>query len=151
MRLTSHTDYALRVLIYLALKPDRQATIREISERYNLSRDHLMKIVQKLGKVGYIETIRGKNGGIRLGPPPETIQLSHIVRTMETNLDLVECHGAAANGCTIAPVCILQDIFHDALEAFFSVLERYTLADLRHPTKELSRLVQLDEKHTKSA
>lgn len=151
MRLTSHTDYALRVLIYLALNPKRRATIQEISDRYDLSRDHLMKIAQKLGKVGFIETVRGKNGGIRLGRQPETLRLGDIVRTMEENMDLVECHGSSMNDCRIAPVCVLQDILHEALGAFLATLDRYTLADLRHPTNELSRLVQLDVEYDKSA
>lgn len=151
MRLTAHTDYALRVLIYLGLQPDRMATIREISDRYELSRDHLMKIAQKLSNAGFIETVRGKNGGIRLGREPATVVVGDIVRTMEGRMDLVECHGHSEKLCLIAPVCLLQDVMHEALEAFLVVLDRYTLADLLHPSKDLTRLVQLDVKYVKSA
>lgn len=151
MRLTAHTDYALRVLIYLALRPDRMATIQEISERYSLSRDHLMKIAQKLGKAGFIETVRGKNGGIRMGRLPEMVRVGDVVRTMEDSMNLVECHGSGASACLIAPACVLQDVMHEALEAFLMILDRYTLADLTYPSKALSKLVQLDVAYVKSA
>ncbi|OEJ65301.1 Rrf2 family transcriptional regulator [Magnetovibrio blakemorei] len=151
MRLTAHTDYALRVLIYLGLQPNRMATIREISDRYELSRDHLMKIAQKLSNAGFIETVRGKNGGIRLGRDPGTVLVGDIVRTMEGRMDLVECHGKGKNTCLIVPVCILQNVMHEALEAFLNVLDQYTLADLLHPSDALTKLVQLDVKYIKSA
>lgn len=146
MRLTAHTDYSLRVLIYLALDPERLATIREISERYDISRNHLMKIVQELGKAGYIETVRGKHGGIRLGRRPDSIVVGDVVRTMEDNMNLVECFNAEANMCQIVPVCVLKDVLVEALEQFLGALDRYTLADLVTPKADLSALVRLDLK-----
>ena len=144
MRLTIHTDYALRVMIYLALAPDRLATIREISERYDISRNHLMKIVRELGLTGYVETVRGKRGGIRLGRAPETIRVGDIVRDMEDNMNIVECFNPDAPACQILPACVLKGAMVEALDAFMAVLDRYTLADLIKPDRDLAQLVHLD-------
>ena len=143
MRLTTHTDYALRVLIYLALAQDRLATIREISERYDISRNHLMKIVRELGQAGYVETVRGKSGGIRLGQPPEDISIGAVVRDMEDNLNLVECFKPDGAYCQIVPVCLLKGVLDEALDQFLEVLDRYTLADMAKPKVDLADLMGL--------
>lgn len=147
MRLTAYTDYSLRVLIYLALQPGRLATIREISERYDLSRNHLMKIVHELGKEGFVETVRGNKGGIRLQKPPEQVTVGEIVRAMEDGMNIAECFKPGVSICQIAPACVLKGVLHEALENFLAVLDRYTLADLTKPNTDLTRLVGLDVPH----
>lgn len=144
MRLTAHTDYSLRVMIYLGLEPGRLATIDEISQRYGLSRNHLVKIVHQLGKAGFIETIRGKNGGLRLQRQPEDIVVGDVVRVMEDGMNLVECFKPGVAICQIAPACVLKGVMQEALDSFLAVLDNYTLADLTKPNKALIRLVQLD-------
>lgn len=131
MRLTYHTDYALRVLLYLAASPDTQrAHIQDIADTYAISSNHLMKIVHQLGKLGYIETIRGRNGGMRLARNPADIRIGEVVRQTEEDFFLVECFDREHNCCVITPVCNLRTALQEALAAFLSVLDRYTLADL---------------------
>lgn len=145
MRLTTHTDYALRVLIFLGLAPDRMATIGEVSDRYGISRNHLTKIVHELGRAGFIETVRGKNGGMRLGRPAASIRVGEIVRAMEDNMHIVECFNPDAPECQIAPVCVLHDVMRTAFGQFLAVLDSYTLADLVVPKDQLSSLMRLDD------
>ena len=129
MKLTSYSDYSLRVLIYLATQDSSKlANIKEISEVYNLSKNHLMKIVHNLGKLGYIETIRGRNGGFRLAKPPEEINVGELVRRTEEDFYIVECFKDHGN-CVISPVCSLKFVLNQALDAFLSVLDQYTIAD----------------------
>ncbi|MFJ7754053.1 RrF2 family transcriptional regulator [Peribacillus muralis] len=129
MRLTSYSDYSLRVLIYLASHDQSKlSNIKEISEVYQLSKNHLMKIVHNLGKLGYIETIRGRNGGFRLAKPPAEINVGEIVRKTEEDFYLVECFKDHGN-CIISPVCSLKFVLNDALDAFLQVLDQYTIAD----------------------
>ncbi|MBA9025141.1 RrF2 family transcriptional regulator [Peribacillus huizhouensis] len=131
MRLTSYSDYSLRVLLYLAInKPDQLVTIKEISEAYSISSNHLMKIIYNLGKMGYIETVRGRNGGIRLDKNPEEINIGTLVRKTEEDFYLVECFNGEGNNCVISPVCSLKHMLNEALQAFFSVLDQYTLSDM---------------------
>ncbi|MDJ0943815.1 MAG: Rrf2 family transcriptional regulator [Kiloniellales bacterium] len=144
MRLTTHTDYALRVLMYLALRPGESSTIQEIAESYAISKNHLMKVVQNLGAAGWIETSRGRGGGLRLARPPEAIDLGQVVRTTEEDLALVECFKPEENRCAITPACRLKQIFAEALEAFFQALSGYTLADLVRRPKALARLLELE-------
>jgi len=132
MRITRYTDYSLRVLIYLGAKGEGLATIQEIADRYRISRNHLMKVVHELQLKGYIDTLRGKNGGMRLRLPPERISLGRVVRDTEQDLALVECFGTD-NHCIITPYCELKSILNEALGAFLGVLDRYTLADLLDP------------------
>lgn len=132
MHITRYSDYALRVLIYLAAEPERVATIQAISESYGISRSHLMKVVNRLNQLGYVQATRGKNGGLRLGQPPAQINVGELFRRTEPDLDLVECF-TASDRCAITPVCKLKHVFHDAREAFLSVLDDYTLADLVAP------------------
>ena len=134
MRFTRYTDYALRVLMYLGLKPeDELATIREIAESYDISENHLMKVAHSLGQNGYIVTVRGRQGGLRLAKPPAAINLGDVVRHCEDDLRIVECFDPETNSCPIAGVCALPAVLEEALAAFLAVLDRYTLADLMVP------------------
>lgn len=144
MHITRYTDYSLRVLMYVALKSDGLPTIREIAESYGISKNHLMKVVQELNNKGYLQAIRGKNGGLRLKDAPESINLGELVRDTEQDITLVECLGQNSQ-CALTPACRLRGIFAEALEAFFRVLDDYTLADLVHPrkAKEMKQLLQL--------
>lgn len=131
MQLTRYTDYALRVLIYLAHKDGELATIAEIAGVYGVSENHLMKIVHGLGKQGYVETLRGKGGGLRLGRPPEAINLGAVVRDTEETLHVVECLADDYDGgCRLTPSCRLKNVLQEAQHAFFAHLDGYTLRDL---------------------
>jgi Rrf2 family nitric oxide-sensitive transcriptional repressor len=144
MRITRYTDYSLRVLMYLGVKGEGLATIQEIADRYQISRNHLMKVVYDLNQHGYIETVRGKGGGMRLRARPEKLRLGDLIRTVEQDLTLVECFGSG-NQCRITPVCTLKGILAEALEAFFDALNQYTLADLLAPGPELGKLLGMDD------
>jgi Rrf2 family nitric oxide-sensitive transcriptional repressor len=129
MRLTTFTDYSLRVLIYLAVSEDSQPTIREIAQRYDISHNHLMKVVQELSQRGYLVASRGKHGGLRLGLPATAIKIGMLVRDMENDFALAECLGDH-NHCLLTPDCKLRTVFMEALEAFFVALDAYTLEDI---------------------
>jgi Rrf2 family transcriptional regulator, nitric oxide-sensitive transcriptional repressor len=137
MHLTRFTDYGLRTLIYLALKPDGLASIAEIAGAYGISENHMVKVVHRLGQTGLIETIRGRNGGIRLARPAADIGLGAVVRASEPSLALVECQ--AGETCAIGGLCSLQRIMDEALEALLGVLDRYSLADVAAPDGEALR------------
>lgn len=144
MRLTLYTDYALRVLMLLALEPAQLHTIEEVARRYDISRNHLMKIVQTLAQAGFIESLRGRGGGLRLGQPAEDISLGAVVRITEDGFALVECFDKERNSCVVSPVCGLRSPLDEALRAFLAVLDSYTIADLvRHPVtaKRMRRLL----------
>lgn len=131
MHLTRFTDYGLRTLVYLALRPERLGQIREIALAYDISENHMVKVVHRLGQAGLIETIRGRNGGIRLATPPAQIIVGDIVRKMEEDFTLVECQG---NGkCAIRGACRLESVLDEALHAMLAVLDRYTLFDIVSP------------------
>jgi Rrf2 family nitric oxide-sensitive transcriptional repressor len=131
MQLTRYTDYALRVLIYLAHRKDRLATIREISDAYRISENHVMKIVHDLAKLGYIETLRGKGGGLKLARVAERINLGSVVRDTEETLHAVECLADDyAGSCGLAPDCKLKSALRAAQSAFMAELDRHTLKDL---------------------
>jgi Rrf2 family nitric oxide-sensitive transcriptional repressor len=131
MRLTSYTDFSLRVLIYLALHPDRRPTIAEIAQRYAISRAHLMKVVHQLGVAGYVETTRGKHGGLRLARPPAGLTIGEVVRRAEPDMHIVACFDAAASpACVIAPACRLKAKLNEARAAFLKVLDDCTLAEV---------------------
>lgn len=137
MRLTLYTEYALRVLIYLGLKRDELSTIREIADRYRISENHLMKIVFNLAKDGYVETVRGRQGGMRLAKTPAAIKVGEIVRRYEDGMRLVECFDMTTNTCPIAGVCGLAGIFDEALDSFLSALDSKTLADVMSASPRL--------------
>jgi len=129
MKIKRFTDYSLRVLIYLALKENELVTIREVADRYQISKNHLMKVVQDLNNKGFIIATRGNNGGIRLSRAPEQINIGQLVRITEQDSTLVECFGED-NQCVITPVCQLKRMFDEAMDSFFTCLEQYSLADL---------------------
>ena len=136
MRLTTYTDYSLRVLMYLAARPQALPTIREIAAAYGISQNHVMKIVFELGRQGLLQNIRGRSGGVRLARQPEEICLGEVVRMTEQGSALVECFGEPG-GCVIAAPCRLKRILGEALDSFLSVLDRYTLADLVNGNRSL--------------
>ena len=169
MRLTNYSDYALRSLIYLAVRPDPSllANISDIADSYGISKSHLTKIIYQLGQLGYIESVRGKNGGIRLARAPKDINLGVLIKQIEPDFNLVECFVVPVTGndseqdahqtdlpvtfieekhnkslgCVISPVCHLKSVFFEALTAFINVLERYTLADILSNEDELATLL----------
>src|SRR5690554_5734963 len=144
MHITRYTDYSLRVLIYLAEQGDGLTTIQEIADSYEISKNHLMKVVHQLNKKGYIETIRGKKGGMRLHMAPNEINIGVLVRETEQDLSIVECF-SSKNACKITPVCGLKAMFAEALKAFLETLDKYTLADViqdKH-RPQLVRLLQI--------
>ncbi|WP_048305688.1 Rrf2 family transcriptional regulator [Halomonas sp. PR-M31] len=147
MHITRYTDYSLRVLLYVALKGEERSTISEIAERYNISRNHLMKVVQELNRRGYLQAIRGKHGGLLLKRRAEDINIGALVRDTEQDLELVECFGDR-NRCVITPACRIKTMLGEALKAFLEVLDGYTLADMLGPDprmrSELIRLLQLN-------
>jgi Rrf2 family transcriptional regulator, nitric oxide-sensitive transcriptional repressor len=125
MRLKSYTDYALRVLMHLAARPDRLASIGEIARTHRISHNHLMKVVHDLRKEGFVHAVRGRTGGIRLGRPAASISVGEVVRHTEAGFDLVDC-----GSCFIAPACALTGALHEARSAFMAVLDGYSLEDL---------------------
>ncbi len=129
MRLSTFSDYSLRVLIYLGINQEGLVTIAEIARAYQISENHLMKVVHQLGKAGFIETVRGKGGGMRLARDPFSIQVGDVVRHTENDLFLVECM-APDSVCRIQEACRIKNIMAEGLESMFAVLNRYTLADL---------------------
>lgn len=138
MRLSTFSDYSLRVLMYLGVHTERLTTIAEIAGAYGISENHLMKVVHQLGRMGYIETVRGKGGGMRLAKQPTDIRLGEVIHQTETDWALVECFATGAN-CQIHTACRLPAILDEALAAMFSVLDRYTLADLLQSPDQLTR------------
>jgi Rrf2 family transcriptional regulator, nitric oxide-sensitive transcriptional repressor len=149
MRLTSFTDYTLRVLIYLGTRQGegRLATIGDIATAYGISENHLMKIVHHLAQQGIVETIRGKGGGMRLAREPHQIRIGDVVRRAEKDLALVECFEPENFNCPIAPACELRSILARALNAFFEVLDSQTLADLLKPQVGLKRIFRDTDHH----
>jgi Rrf2 family nitric oxide-sensitive transcriptional repressor len=137
MRLTHFTDYALRVLMYLGsrTRPERLSTIGEIATSYGISENHLMKVVHHLARHGYIETTRGKGGGMKLARAPETINIGEVVRSTEDDFALVECFGQNDGNCRcpITRTCGLSATLAHAVDAFFKVLDAQTLADALKP------------------
>ena len=141
MQLTRYTDYSLRVLIFLAIQPPaRRSTINEIADRFTISRNHLVKIVHRLGQLGYVRTIRGKGGGLCIGAEPGEINLGAVVRDTEATLDVVNCTDPY---CPVAPACRLKGVLNEARDAFLAVLDRYTLADLIHNRAQLASLLRM--------
>ncbi|MEM7304676.1 MAG: Rrf2 family transcriptional regulator, partial [Pseudomonadota bacterium] len=132
MRLTKYSDYSLRALMYLALS-NRRCTIDEVTQAYDIPKNHLIKVVNQLAILGYVESIRGKGGGIRLAYAPEEINIGEVVKETEKSFDLVECFAEDTNLCVLSPQCKLAVILSTALEQFLSVLEEYTLADIIKP------------------
>ena len=144
MRMTLHTDYALRMLIYIAARPDGVCTVHDVAEAYHLSRNHLLKVAQTLRALGLIETSRGRTGGIRLARRPEEIGVGALVRATEEEFHLAECMQSCGRPCAISPACRLKGMLHEALAAFLAVLDKYTLADIVQNRGGLGRLLGID-------
>jgi Rrf2 family nitric oxide-sensitive transcriptional repressor len=142
VRLTNYTDYSLRVLTRLALQPQNLATIAEIAQVYGVSEQHLMKVVHQLGLAGYVQTVRGRGGGLRLAKKPHEINVGEVVRRMEPDFGLVACF-RDSEVCTIESACVLSRAMQQALAAFMEVLDSYTLADLIKKRSQLSVLLRI--------
>ncbi|HUC51331.1 MAG TPA: Rrf2 family transcriptional regulator [Xanthobacteraceae bacterium] len=145
MRLTLHSDFALRVLIQVGLGGSKLTTIDEIAESYGISRHHLTKVVNDLSQKGYLDTLRGRRGGMRLKREPRDINIGQVVRATEDNLNVVGCLDRRGY-CRIERACVLRGALHEATQAFLAVLDGYTLADLIKPHKPLSSLLLLDQR-----
>ena len=142
MRLTTFTDYSLRVLIFLAAEPERRATIAEIAQAFDIKQNHLTKVVHFLAQQGWLATVRGKGGGLQLALPPERIGIGAVVRQAE-GADLpAECFDRDRNACRISRTCRLKGVLHEALRAFHAVLDRHTLADLTRDRHLLAPLLR---------
>jgi Rrf2 family nitric oxide-sensitive transcriptional repressor len=141
MRLDQQTDYSLRVLMYLAANAGRLSTIAEIAGRYDISEAHLKKVVYLLGKAGFVETVRGRFGGMRLSEDGASIRVGDVVRRMENEFGLVECLRAPGGRCLITECCRLRGALESALAAFLAVLDGYTVADLVRDNDGLARLL----------
>ncbi len=140
MRLNLQSDYALRLLMHLAASDGELITIKQVAERFHISQNHLTKVAYLLGREGFIETVRGRSGGLRLARKPAAIPIGEVVRYME-DLALVECFPGGAAGCFIAPACRLKGVLREALDAFLSVLDRYTIGDLTANNAKLRSLL----------
>lgn len=142
MQLTVHTDYALRVLLYLAHFPDKRVGTEEISTAYGISKNHLVRVVQTLADRGYLKVTVGRSGGVALARSPHEIRLGELIRATEASFRLVECHDVASNTCPIVPVCGLKGLLDAALNSFLAELDTHTLADLVQP-KSRDKFIQL--------
>ncbi|MFD2658307.1 RrF2 family transcriptional regulator [Gracilibacillus thailandensis] len=147
MRLKKYTDFALRVLIYTGTS-ERKVSIKEISETFYISTEHIRKVVHQLSVEGYINTTRGRNGGILLMKDPEEINIGEVIRLMENDFYLVECFDGEINRCAITPACKLRSVVGEAMRAFFEVLNQYTLADLIVNKDDLRTLMDITEEQS---
>lgn len=141
VQLTLYTDYSLRVLVYLGMRPDEMVTISEMARAYGISRNHLVKVVHYLGQTGYVQTIRGKSGGMRLGRPAEEIVIGEVVRKTEPHMNLLECFEEETNTCPIIEVCALKHALYRARKAFIDTLDCFTLADVLGNSKQLQGIL----------
>jgi Rrf2 family nitric oxide-sensitive transcriptional repressor len=141
MRLTVYADYSLRLLLYLAVMEEGLATIPTIADSYGISRHHLVKVAHQLGVKGYITTVRGKKGGLKLARPASEIKAGSVVRQMEPDMALVPCLEPVSAACPILPGCLLHHVMEEAREAFLLCLDGYTLKDLCGPKEPLRHLL----------
>jgi Rrf2 family nitric oxide-sensitive transcriptional repressor len=144
VRLTVYTDYALRLLMYLAVKDNGLATIQEVAASYDISKNHLMKVAHQLGQAGYVGTVRGRGGGLRLARPVESINLGDVVRRTEPDMAVVACLNPVDAPCAIKSCCVLRRALAKAGAAFLEVLDGYSLADLVKPRTPLRNLLALE-------
>ena len=138
MQLTKYTDISLRVLMFLALKNSELSTISEISKKFNISKNHLMKVVNKLVALGYVKSLQGRGGGVSLACPATDITVGMIVREMETTFDLIDCDTVP---CPINSICKLKHAVNKATDSFLAILDNYTIADLVTPQRPLLNLL----------
>ncbi|WP_103705932.1 RrF2 family transcriptional regulator [Paraburkholderia eburnea] len=146
MRLTDYTDYSLRVMLYLALRRDGLSTIQDISDAYGISKNHLMKVVQRLGELGWVDTVRGRNGGLRLAPNSLALSVGAVVRQTESDFALVGCfpdEQGERRQCVIEPQCRLKHALAAARDAFLGELDRHTIGELAQPAAGLTGLLGL--------
>jgi Rrf2 family nitric oxide-sensitive transcriptional repressor len=143
MRLTKFTDYSLRVLIYLAVHDDKHVAVGDIATAYDISKNHLMKVILFLSAADLVITTRGKGGGIKMKVSPQQINIGDVVRKSEADSVLVECFSPTMSDCRIESSCVLQDAFRKASDAFYAVLDDYTLADLISNRATLERLLHV--------
>ncbi len=148
MQLTLYTDYSLRVLVYLGLKGEELATISEIAGHFDISRNHLVKVVHNLATHDFIHTVRGKGGGMRLARTPELINIGDVVRHTEPNFNIVECFDRDNKDCAITPICKLKGALHRASRSFMEVLDEYTLADVLQNREDLNRIIFMENTGT---
>lgn len=130
MQLTQFTDYSLRTLMFLGAHPGQLCRISQIAAAYGISANHLMKVVNRLSSSGYVETIRGKGGGLRLARAPRLINLGAVVRDMEERFDIVECFNLQHQDCPLLPACALKSVLHDASRSFLATLDGHSLEDV---------------------
>lgn len=147
MRLTAYTDFSLRLLIYLAVKSDGVSTIGDVADAYGIPKNHLTKVAHQLGLAGYIATIRGRGGGMRLGRPASEIRVGAVVRSTEPDMALVPCFEPVCAHCPIIPACGLRGALTEARSAFLEVLDRYTLNDLVRSAADLQALLGIAPPH----
>jgi len=141
MKLTAFTDYSLRVLIYLAAQSERRATVAEISTAFDIKANHLTKVVHHLGKCGWVATVRGKGGGLTLALPAESINVGRVVRDTEGAATPAECFATEDSRCVIVRSCRLKGVLAEAVNAFYGVLDRYTLADITRNRAALAQVL----------
>lgn len=144
MRLTVYSDYSLRLLMYLAARPDRLSTIQEVARAYDISVNHLMKVAHQLGQAGYVETVRGRGGGMRLGQPAAEIVLGVVLRHTEPDMDIVPCFQPDNEDCPLRRACALRIALQRARQAFLDVVDAYTIGDLVSAPGTLRALMSLD-------
>ena len=144
MRLTVQADYALRLLMHLAVQGPELTSISASADRYKISKNHLMKVAYNLKQFGYVEAVRGRSGGLRLAVRAEDINIGEVIRRIESGSPLVACFPQGGSGCIISPSCRLKGILTDALEAFFTTLDGYTLSHLVSQNTELRKALLLD-------
>ncbi|AMO24030.1 nitric oxide-sensing transcriptional repressor NsrR [Ramlibacter solisilvae] len=144
MKLTTFTDYSLRVLIYLAARPEQRVTIAEVAQAFAVSEHHLVKVVHFLGQQGWLLNVRGKGGGLELGMVPDRIRVGQVVRQTEGEVRVAECFGDGESDCRIVSCCHLRGVLGEAVTAFYAVLDRYTLADLVANRQQLARVLFME-------
>jgi Rrf2 family nitric oxide-sensitive transcriptional repressor len=143
MKLTAFTDYSLRVLIYLAADPNQRATISEIASAFDISENHLVKVVHFLGKQGWIATVRGKGGGIQLAKAADAVNVGRVVRDTEGAAVPAECFLPEGGDCAITAVCRLKGVLAEAVKSFYAVLDGYTLADISRNRQQLAKVLMM--------
>ena len=145
MRLNLQSDYALRLLMHLAVNQGALCRIADIADRFKLPKNHLTKIAMSLGREGYVETVRGRSGGLRLAKPAAEITVGAVLRRTEGDFALVECFQSKPEGCLISPACRLKGALGEAMAAFFAVLDQVTLAGLTEENTALAQLLKLED------